>query len=159
MKPLPDNFDEALDLLAGVLERDPANPYAHFCRGIILEQQGRIAEAHQHFKKVTEIDPNDAAAWYWSGSTLTDPDDPSQPAGPKQAKEQIALYAKALELNPYMTPAIYKMAMTSRFTNDPKKTKELFEQWKKINPDRPDPSPGPGESAESVRRDGQICDA
>ena len=70
MKPAPSNFDEALDLLAGVLERDPANPYAHFCRGIILEQQGRIDEAHQHFKKVTEIDPNDAAAWYWLASTL-----------------------------------------------------------------------------------------
>ena len=67
---------------------------------------------------MTEIDPNDAAAWYWSGSTLPDPDDPSQPAGPNQAKEQIALYAKALERNPYMTPAIYKMAMTSRFTDD-----------------------------------------
>ncbi len=50
MTPAPDNFDEALELLAGVLERDPKNPYAHFCRGIILEQQGRIAEAHQHFK-------------------------------------------------------------------------------------------------------------
>ena len=35
-----DNFDEALELLAGVLKRDPQNPYAHFCRGIILEQQG-----------------------------------------------------------------------------------------------------------------------
>ena len=36
------------------------NPYAHFCRGIILEQQGDLAEAHQHFKRVTELDPHDA---------------------------------------------------------------------------------------------------
>ena len=27
--------------------RDPDNPYAHFCRGIILEQQGELAEAHR----------------------------------------------------------------------------------------------------------------
>jgi tetratricopeptide (TPR) repeat protein len=144
-----DNFGEALDLLAGVLKRDPQNPYAHFCRGIILEQQGGIAEAHQHFKRVTEIDPNDALAWYWSGSTLPDLERPSQPAGPNQAKEQIAFYAKGLELNPYMTPAIYKMAMTSRFT-EMKEYKELIERWRKINPDRQEPSPGPGDSADKV---------
>jgi tetratricopeptide (TPR) repeat protein len=144
-----DNFGEALDLLAEVLKRDPRNPYAHFCRGIILEQQGGIAEAHQHFKQVTEIDPNDALAWYWSGSTLPDPERPSQPAGPKQAKEQIAFYAKGLELNPYLTPAIYKMAMTSRFT-EIKEYKGLIERWRKMNPDRQEPSPGPGDPADKV---------
>src|SRR5262249_43814109 len=44
----PDNFDEALKLLADVLDREPDNPYAHFCRGIILEQQGSLGEAHRH---------------------------------------------------------------------------------------------------------------
>jgi tetratricopeptide (TPR) repeat protein len=143
----PSNFDEALELLAGVLEREPENLYAHFCRGIILEQQGHLAEAHKHFKKVTEIDPDDAAGWYWTGSTLPDLENPSQPAGPKQAAEQIAFFVKALERNPYMTPALYKMAMSSRFTREPERTKSLFEKWKKMNPDRPDPSPGPGDSA------------
>ena len=42
-EPPPSNFDEALDLLAGVLDRDPDNPHAHFCRGIILEQHGRAS--------------------------------------------------------------------------------------------------------------------
>jgi tetratricopeptide (TPR) repeat protein len=141
------NFDEALNLLASVLEREPENPHAHFCRGIILEQQGRLAEAHKHFLRVTEIDPNDATGWYWAGSTLTDRDNPTQPAGPNQAKEQIAFFVKALERNPYMTPALYKMAMSSRFT-DMKTSRGLFEQWRKINPDRPDASPGPGDSAD-----------
>ncbi len=95
VNPLPDNFDEALELLAGVLERDPENPYAHFCRGIILEQQGRFAEAHQHFKRVTEIDPNDAAAWYWTGSTLTDPDESVSARRPRAGERaDRALYAK-----------------------------------------------------------------
>ena len=97
-KPLPTTSTRPSTCWPGSSSETPTNPYAHFCRGIILEQQGRLAEAHQHFKKVTEIDPNDAAAWYWSGSTLPDPDNPSQPAGPDQANEQIALYAKALEL-------------------------------------------------------------
>ncbi len=143
----PDNFNEALDLLAQVLERDPNNPYAHYSRGIILEQQGRLAEAHRHFERVTEIDPSDASAWYWSGSTLPDTENPSRPAGPKLAQEQIALFAKALERNPYLTPAIYKMAMTARFT-EMARYKELIARWKEINPDRLESSPGPGDSAE-----------
>ena len=93
------NFDEALDLLAGVLERDPENPYAHFCRGIILEQQGRLAEAHGHFKRVTEIDPNDAAAWYWSASTLTDPDDPSA-RGPRSSQRANRLVRQSPRTQP-----------------------------------------------------------
>src|SRR3954463_12177905 len=31
----------------------------------------------------------------------------TQPAGPRQAKEQVALYSKALACDPYLTPAIY----------------------------------------------------
>jgi tetratricopeptide (TPR) repeat protein len=148
--PATSNFDEALSLLAGVLDRDPENPHAHFCRGIILEQQGRLADAHAHFKHVTEIDPKDAVAWYWLGATLPDADNPAGPGGSARAKEQVALYAKALDLDPYLTPAIYRMALASRFTGEPKKTTELFDRWKKIRPDRSEPSPGPGNSADKV---------
>ena len=59
----------------------------------------------------------------------------------------MALFAKALELNPYLAPAIYKMAMTARFV-DRKQFDKYIEQFKKMNPDRPDPSPGPGDPAE-----------
>ncbi|HZW34645.1 MAG TPA: FG-GAP-like repeat-containing protein, partial [Isosphaeraceae bacterium] len=143
----PANFDEALDLLADVLSRDPNNAHAHFCRGIILEQQGRLDEAHGHFRHVTEIDPNDAAAWYWLGSTV------GEPAGLDQLREaartKIGYFAKALERDPYLTPAIYKMAMESRFV-DPQKTKDLLARWKKIDPDRLEPTPGPGTLAGKV---------
>ncbi len=148
--PASSNFEEALSLLAGVLARDPNNAYAHFCRGIILEQQGSLREAYQHFQRVTEIDPGDAAGWYWLGSTMTDPRDPSAPAGPDQAPEQIALFEKALDRDPYLTPAIYKMAMATRFTKDRTRFNELLARWKKINPDRPEPTPGPGTPAAKV---------
>ena len=39
------NFDEALQLLSWVLEKEPDNPHALFCTGIILEQQGDLAGA------------------------------------------------------------------------------------------------------------------
>jgi tetratricopeptide (TPR) repeat protein len=149
-EPAPNNFGEALDLLAGVLDRDPNNPYAHFCRGIILEQQGQIAAAHQHFKRATEIDPNDGASWYWMASTLPDRDNPNQPAGPNQAKEQIALFGKALDRDPYLVPAVYKMAQASRFTGDRQVTKGLLDRWTKMNPDHLEPVPGHGDVTDKV---------
>jgi tetratricopeptide (TPR) repeat protein len=145
--PPPDNFDDALNLLAGVLERDPKNPHAHFCRGIILEQQGNLSEAHHHFKRVTEIDPNDAAAWYWMGATLTDPANPNNPAAPALAKGQIELFGKALALNPYLTPAIYRLAFAYRYAGEAAKQKQLLEHWKKMDPERLAAVPGPGDLA------------
>src|SRR5262249_32089235 len=145
--PPPDNFDDALKLLAEVLEREPDNPYAHFCRGIILEQQGNLAEANRHFKRVTEIDPNDAAAWYWLGSTVTDEENPLSPPGAKQAKAQIDLFGKALALNPYLTPAIYKLAFAYRYAGQADKQRELLDHWKKMDPERLSAVPGPGDLA------------
>ena len=115
-----DHFDEALDLLAGVLDRDKGNPYAHFCRGIILQQQGNFAEAHDHFKRVTEIDPTDAAAWYWMACTIPERDlvndaKDRATAIKEKSKQEIALLGKAIELNPYLTPAVYRFYMAARF--------------------------------------------
>jgi len=144
------NFDEAMALLDLVLERDPDNPHAHFCEGIILKQQGSLFDAHRHFKRVTEIDPNDAGGWYWAASTLTDPKDPNRPVSRDQAKEQIVLLDKALERDPYLTPAIYRLAFAYRLAGQPQKQLDLLDRWKKINPDRPEPVPGPGALAGEV---------
>lgn len=70
---------EALELFAEVLKRDPKNCYAHYCRGLILNQEGRLPETHREFVAVTEIDPNDAHAWYWRGVTVTDTDENDKP--------------------------------------------------------------------------------
>ncbi len=39
------NFEEALALLAEVLKREPNNPHAHYCRGIILQYQAEMVAA------------------------------------------------------------------------------------------------------------------
>jgi tetratricopeptide (TPR) repeat protein len=143
------NFDEALQILAGVLERDAANPYGHYCRGIILQQQGRLGEAHEHFKRVTEIDPNDAAAWYWLASTVSEGSNPLQFDARDQAKRQIEPLAKALELNPYLVPAMYKLQQAYRLSNDPKKAKELMERFQVLKQDRAQAAPGPGDILET----------
>jgi tetratricopeptide (TPR) repeat protein len=145
------NFDEAISLLADVLKRDPEQRHAHFCTGIILEQQGNLAEAHKHFRRVTELDPHDATAWYWTASTLTDPDNPLVATSPKLAGEQSALFEKALQLDPYLTQAVYRLSFVSRLAGHPEKQKELLARWGKLNPDRTDsPVPGTGNSAAKV---------
>jgi hypothetical protein len=145
------NFDEALALLSDVLERDPDHRHAHFCTGIILEQQGNLPEAHKHFRRVTELDPSDATAWYWTASTLTDPDNPLVSTSPTLATQQASLYEKALALDPYLTQAIYRLAFVSRLAGHPEKQKELLARWGKLIPDRTDsPVPGTGNSAAKV---------
>jgi len=142
------NFDEALDLLAGVLIRDPNDPYAHYCRGIILEQQGRLPEAFQHFKRVSELDPNDAAAWYRMAATLTDPENPVMSDPRKLAKEQIRILNEALVCDPYLAPAMYKIQQAYRLSNNLKKANELLAHFQEIKEDRAKPSPGTGNMLE-----------
>ncbi len=146
----PDNFGEALDLLGDVLNRDTGNPYAHFCRGLILQQQGALAAAHEHFKRVTDIDPKDAAAWYWMGRTIPEPAEPPEDrlkAIKERSKREVELFSKALELNPNLTQAIYGFAMAARFVKSEKETKEWFDRFRRINPDQDGsvPAPGPGD--------------
>jgi tetratricopeptide (TPR) repeat protein len=146
-EPAPDNYDEALELLAGVLERDPDNPYAHYSRGIILESKGNLAEAHRHFKRVTEIDPNDGSAWFRAGSTLSVSLSSNAAERREQAKQSMVLYEKALACDPYLTPAFYKLAFAYVYAGEPQKQKELLARWNEMNPDRPGPVPGPGSTA------------
>jgi hypothetical protein len=146
----PTNFEEAVSLLSDVLKRDPDNRHAHYCLGVILEQQGDLAQAHEHFKRVAELDPNDASSWYWMASTLTNSGPSDAPRESAQAEEQIRLLTKALECDPYLTPAIYKLSFAYRLAGKPEKQKELLNRWRDINPDRPYPVPGPGNSAEKV---------
>ncbi len=102
---------------------------------------------------MTEIDPTDAAAWYWMGCTI--PDTSNQVEDPKErlkaikekSKQEIALLGKALELNPYLTPAVYRFYMASRFVMSTRESKEWLQRFQRINPDQPEsvPAPGPGD--------------
>lgn len=132
--PVQDHYHEAFEILAGVLEREPTNLYAHYCRGIILESMGRLGEAHPEFVFVAEHDPSDAHAWYKVGSTMPDPGDPDRPAGPDQAHELIRVYRKAVELNPYLVSALYKLQTAYAWAGEPGHQKEVLDLWKRLNP-------------------------
>jgi tetratricopeptide (TPR) repeat protein len=103
------NFEEALQLLESVIRAEPKNLHAHYCRGIIYEYLGRSQEAHQDYKLVSDTDPTDGYARLKVGMTLPDPKRPGYPAGPEQASELIPIYTKALECNPYLVTAMYRL--------------------------------------------------
>ncbi|WP_422926936.1 FG-GAP-like repeat-containing protein [Singulisphaera sp. PoT] len=130
------SHDEALHLLDEVLEREPENLHAHYSRAIILEDSGKIAEAHADYKFVAERDPNDPHALFKVGSTLVDPENPDRPAGPKQAKQLVEIYSKALERNPYLVTTLYKLQAAYGWSGDRAKQGELLKSWKVLNPEQ-----------------------
>ncbi len=139
------NFDEALDLLARVLDARPNNPYAHFCRGIIRYWKGELVEAHRHFQRVVEIDSDDAAGWYWLAATVSDEKSPGMSDVRQTSKMQVPLLEKVLERNPYLASALYRLSMAYRIAGEPQKAVKMLASWKDMQIDRPSGPPGPGE--------------
>lgn len=139
------NFDEALDLLNGVLERDPDNLHARFCRGIILEFLGpdaqhpdRLVRAHDDFQFVADKDPTDGHALYRAASTMIDPEsrnspDGPRPAGPPQAKALIEAYEKALKANPYLVSTLFKLQTAYAWAGDRDRQAKTLDLWKRLN--------------------------
>lgn len=119
------NTDETLararSLFGDILKKEPENPYAHFCLGIIMRHQGKPDEteaAAEHFKVVTQVDPNDAAAWYWYGNSL--------PEGSEEQRNKC--YERALQLNPYLRGALYGLVMSLR-AHDRDRSDKLLKEF------------------------------
>jgi len=141
--------EQARDLLNDVIAGDPKNLHAHYCRGLILESLGLIARAHADFQFVVENDPGDAHAWYMLGSTvdLTGIDranEANQPE-PIRAKlnEQITDFLKALQCNPYLTGAVYRLNFAYRSAGDRESARKQLDLWKRLQGD--EETAGPGE--------------
>ena len=127
-------IDEARILLDAVLAREPENPWALFSRGIILQYKGMLAEAHADFRRVTEIDPRDPNAWLERGSTLTDPEGLGIRPGSSLVPELVECYSKALELNPNLTTAMYKLAFAKSRAGDRRGQAELLRRNLEMDP-------------------------
>ncbi|WP_435019235.1 FG-GAP-like repeat-containing protein [Tundrisphaera sp. TA3] len=136
------NMQQALRLLDEVLKEQKDHPAALYCKGIILEFEGQLAEAHAQFARVAEIDPGDPNVWLELGSTLTDPEDPTRLAGPPQAATLIEYYTKALERNPYLVPALFKLQTAYSWSGDREARAKVLALWDKLNPKRNAAAPG-----------------
>ena len=148
-----EQFAEPLSLLEDALKRDPGNLHARYSRGLILKyltdpgHPDRLERAHQDFLFVAEHDPADGHAWLKVGETLLDPATVGQPggpraAGPKQAAQLIDVYTKALEANPYLVPALYKLMLAYGWSGKPDKRDAVKDLWARLNPDQNASAPG-----------------
>jgi hypothetical protein len=121
-------LDEAVEVFRGILAKEPENRHALYCLGIIAEHRGQTAEAIEHFKKVVELDPNDADAWLHLGKTwhtlAQNPDEQADQA----MRESLACYERSRQLNPYLASATYALAMFAR-ANDQARTKKLLDEF------------------------------
>ena len=130
------NIETARQLLDEVIQRRPDNAYALFSRGIILESRGENVAANRDFAAVTRIDPRDAHAWYEFGATLTDPAREGMPAGRDQAAQLIDAYTKALQANPYLTTAMYRLRGAYALAGDRVEAGKMLALYTKLNPKR-----------------------
>jgi hypothetical protein len=111
-------LDQAFDLFQRVIQREPDSPYGHFCLGILLEYRDKNPEALSHFEKVTQVDRNDAHAWFHVGNNWNQmaqanaSDAPSDSA--KYLREAQTCFERARKLNPYLSAATYQLGMILR---------------------------------------------
>lgn len=89
--------EEALEILAGVLEDAPEHLRARYASGLALLFLGRPEEAQPHFAFVAERDPSDAHAAYYHGQCL-------DLAG--RDADALASYRAAAALDPYLRSAL-----------------------------------------------------
>jgi Tfp pilus assembly protein PilF len=117
-KELSEQVKKSKDVFNRVLERDPDNPYAHYCLGMLDYYVGNRAEAYPHFAAVNKVDPDDAHTWLRLGAT--------HPGGEysEPAKE---CYEKALKLDPYLNEAIYRLQAFFR-ESDPKRQEAMLKE-------------------------------
>lgn len=95
----------AAALFEGILARNPKGEfasYAHYCLGLMIYFKGdpdHFEIARQHFKTIAEeLDPHDAATWYWLGKTTADTGGDTQ--------DVLACYRRAHDLDPYLNAAL-----------------------------------------------------
>ena len=105
-KDLNANTVRAQGIFRDVIAADPDNKHAHYCLGMIALFVGRADDAHLHFSAVQRLDPDDSHTNLRMGQTH--PDGPNSPAAAK-------FYERALELDPYLTEARYRLSRCEPF--------------------------------------------
>jgi tetratricopeptide (TPR) repeat protein len=114
------NLKRARTLFKGILQKEPDNPYANFCLGIMSQYERDPQEAIGHFEAVLRKDPNDAASWCWIAQ-LT------------EGERQEECYRKAYELDPALAPAVYGMAQVLLRQGKRKQGEELLARHGQLN--------------------------
>ncbi|HZY88586.1 MAG TPA: FG-GAP-like repeat-containing protein, partial [Gemmataceae bacterium] len=119
----PELLERAKQVFGEVLAKEPDNPYAHFCLGILLKHQRNPAPAIEQFEAVTRVDPEDPSAWFFLGTLLM--------PGSERAAE---CFRKAHELDPYQRGALHQMGLDQALSmNERKALQNQFEELKRAD--------------------------
>jgi hypothetical protein len=114
----------ALALFAQVLKKEPNNPYAHYCRGLIVfwrEDTQQYAPAREEFRAVTQSDPKDPFGWFMLGKVSEE--------DPQQA---VSCYQHALELDPYLNAARFSLHTMLQVSGQHEKADAVMKQWEAL---------------------------
>jgi tetratricopeptide (TPR) repeat protein len=115
----PEPIARGAEVLRRVLADHPDDRHAHYCLGVILSQQGRPAEAYEHFAAVNRQDPADPHTWVRLGETH--PDGPRSPAAAK-------CFEQALQLDPHLRGAVYNLIGATADT-DPARSQKAMDEF------------------------------
>ncbi len=129
--PKPENLERASQLLAEILEAVPDDARAHYTLGFVLQYRGRFSEARVHLEKVCkELMPGDAYSWMRLGDCLEDEEQREASAsGGGDGLTSTACYERALELDPYLASAYYKLNQAMRRAGQEDRAAELAAQF------------------------------
>lgn len=103
---LADRTSDAVQLLDDYLMLSPGDRRAHYLLGQARFEQGRYAEARQHFERAVELDDSHPMTHLWLGKVLAEEIERANVfAKLPLAKRLLAGFQRAVELDPQSVPA------------------------------------------------------
>jgi tetratricopeptide (TPR) repeat protein len=115
--------DEAKAALEAALKQNLKNPNAWYNLGLLAKNTGDATVAIDDFKRVTEIDPNDADTWYFLGTAFVQA---------KQFPQAIEAFRHALELNPLHASAVFGLSRAYQQSGDVDHAREHLKKFQYI---------------------------
>ncbi len=112
----------ALEILQTVLEQEPDDLRARYCAGLLLYRSAAPG-ALEHLEFVARNDPEDPYATYFYGSALEAAD---------RTEEALAMYRRAVALDPYLRSAIYRLSRVLLRSGDTEQGMALQEAFQKL---------------------------
>jgi len=115
--------DQSLKYFDRALELDPKMAPAHFARGILLRQEGRILPALKDFKSVLDQQPEDFHAWEELGEALL---------AASRTSEALLAFEKAAALAPQNTEVLWRYGRALMRAGQKAAAQEVFSKVKSL---------------------------
>ena len=117
-------YDEELELLNGVLDRDKRNSQAYFMKGMVCKEQNDTANAMKNMQLAVQMDPDYYNAYIQMGLIAANQKNPLA----------VDYYRNALEIQPTSQEALYDLGMYYQETDQYNPAIETYTALLKVNP-------------------------